>query len=90
MPKVSVFDMAGKSVGEMELSEGVFGIEPNKHVMHLAVVNYLANQRQGTQSALTRAEVSGGGKKPWRQKGTGRARQGSTRAPQWRHGGRCV
>lgn len=87
MPKVSVFDMAGKSVGEMELSEGVFGIEPNKHVMHLAVVNYLANQRQGTQSALTRAEVSGGGKKPWRQKGTGRARQGSTRAPQWRHGG---
>ena len=87
MPKVSVFDMAGKSVGEMELSEGVFGIEPNKHVMHLAVVNYLANQRQGTQSALTRAEVSGGGKKPWRQKGTGRAGQGSTRAPQWRHGG---
>lgn len=87
MPKVSVFDMAGKSVGEMELSEGVFGIEPNQHVMHLAVVNYLANQRQGTQSALTRAEVSGGGKKPWRQKGTGRARQGSTRAPQWRHGG---
>ena len=87
MPKVSVFDMAGKSVGEMELSEGVFGIEPNKHVMHLAVVNYLANQRQGTQSALTRSEVSGGGKKPWRQKGTGRARQGSTRAPQWRHGG---
>ena len=87
MPKVSVFDMAGKSVGEMELSEGVFGIEPNKHVMHLAVVNYLANQRQGTQSALTRAEVSGGGKKPWRQKGTGRARQGSTRAPQWRHVG---
>lgn len=87
MPKVSVFDMAGKSVGEMELSEGVFGIEPNKHVMHLAVVNYLANQRQGTQSALTRAEVSGGGKKPWRQKGTGRARQGSTGAPQWRHGG---
>lgn len=87
MPKVTVFDMAGKSVGEMELSESVFGIEPNKTVMHMAVVNYLANQRQGTQSTLTRTEVRGGGRKPWRQKGTGHARQGSIRAPQWRHGG---
>ncbi|WP_040198056.1 50S ribosomal protein L4 [Candidatus Soleaferrea massiliensis] len=87
MPKVTVFDMAGQQVGEMELSETVFGIEPNKSVMHAAVVNYLANQRQGTQSTLTRTEVRGGGKKPWRQKGTGHARQGSTRAPQWTHGG---
>ena len=87
MPKVTVFDMAGNNVGEITLSDAVFGIEPNVPVMHAVVKNYLANQRQGTQSALTRAEVSGGGKKPWRQKGTGRARQGSTRAPQWRHGG---
>ena len=82
-----VFDMTGKQVGEVELSEGIFGIEPNVSVMHDVVKNHLANCRQGTQSALTRAEVSGGGKKPWRQKGTGRARQGSTRAPQWTHGG---
>lgn len=87
MPKVTVYDMAGQQVEEMELSEAVFGIEPNKSVMHAAVVNYLANQRQGTQSTLTRTEVRGGGKKPWRQKGTGHARQGSTRAPQWTHGG---
>jgi len=79
--------MAGKQVGEVDLSEAVFGIEPNVSVMHDVVKNHLANCRQGTQSALTRAEVSGGGKKPWRQKGTGRARQGSTRAPQWTHGG---
>lgn len=87
MPTVAVLDMAGKKVGSVELSEAVFGIEPNKAVMLDMVKNYLANQRQGTQSALTRAEVSGGGKKPWRQKGTGHARQGSTRAPQWTHGG---
>lgn len=87
MPNVAVLDMAGKNVGSIDLSESIFGIEPNAAVMHHMVVNYLANQRQGTQSALTRAEVSGGGKKPWRQKGTGHARQGSTRAPQWRHGG---
>jgi len=87
MPKVTVYDMAGKDVGEMELSDAVFGIKPNKPVLHAAVVNYLANQRQGTQSTLTRAEVRGGGRKPWRQKGTGHARQGSTRSPQWRHGG---
>ncbi len=87
MPVVAVKDMAGKKVGDIELSNAVFGVEPNKAVMHMAVVNYLANQRQGTQSTLTRSEVSGGGKKPWRQKGTGHARQGSTRAPQWRHGG---
>ena len=79
--------MAGKKVGTIDLSDAIFGIEPNEAVMHHMVVNYLANQRQGTQSALTRSEVSGGGKKPWRQKGTGRARQGSTRAPQWTHGG---
>ena len=79
--------MAGKEVGSIDLSEAVFGMEPNKSVMLHMVKNYLANQRQGTQSALTRAEVSGGGKKPWRQKGTGHARQGSTRAPQWTHGG---
>ena len=82
-----VYSMSGKQVGEVELSEGIFGIEPNVSVMHDVVKNHLANSRQGTQSALTRAEVSGGGKKPWRQKGTGRARQGSTRAPQWTHGG---
>ena len=87
MPKVNVYDMAGKVVSEMELSEAVFGIEPNPVVVHQVVVNYLANQRQGTQSTLTRTEVSGGGKKPWRQKGTGHARQGSIRATQWRKGG---
>ena len=87
MPNVAVLDMAGKNVGSIDLSESIFGIEPNAAVMHHMVVNYLANQRQGTQTALTRAEVSGGGKKPWRQKGTGHARQGSTRSPQWRHGG---
>lgn len=87
MPKVAVLDMAGKEVGSIDLSEAVFGMEPNKSVMLHMVKNYLANQRQGTQSALTRAEVSGGGKKPWRQKGTDHARQGSTRAPQWTHGG---
>ena len=79
--------MTGKVTGEITLSDAIFGIEPNKAVMHEAVKNYLANQRQGTQSTLTRTEVSGGGRKPWRQKGTGRARQGSIRAPQWRHGG---
>lgn len=79
--------MEGKKVGTIDLADSVFGIEPNAAVMHQMVVSYLAAQRQGTQSALTRAEVSGGGKKPWRQKGTGRARQGSTRAPQWTHGG---
>lgn len=87
MPKVSVFDMTGKKVGDQELAEGIFGIEPNVSAMHLMVVSYLKNQRQGTQSTLTRSEVSGGGIKPWRQKGTGRARQGSTRSPQWYHGG---
>ena len=87
MPKLSVYDMKGKTVGEVELSDAIIGITPNKFAMHAVVVNYLANQRQGTQSTKTRAEVSGGGKKPWRQKGTGRARQGSTRSPQWRHGG---
>ena len=87
MANIAVVDMAGKSVGEITLSDAIFGIEPNAVVMHAAVVNYLANQRQGTQSTLTRTEVSGGGKKPWRQKGTGHARQGSIRAPQWRHGG---
>ncbi len=87
MPTVSVYDMTGKETGKMELSDAIFGIEPNKAVMHSAVVNYLANQRQGTQSTLTRSEVSGGGRKPWRQKGTGHARQGSIRAPQWTHGG---
>lgn len=87
MPTVSVFDMTGKKVSDLELAESVFGIEPSIPAMHLCVVSYLANQRQGTQSTLTRAEVSGGGKKPWRQKGTGRARQGSTRSPQWTHGG---
>lgn len=87
MPNVSVFDMNGKKVSDLALAEAVFGIEPNSYAMHLCVVNYLANQRQGTQSTRTRSEVSGGGKKPWKQKGTGRARQGSTRAPQWTHGG---
>ncbi len=87
MPNVSVFDMNGKKVSDIALADSIFGIEPNVSAMHLVVVNYLANQRQGTQSTLTRSEVSGGGKKPWRQKGTGRARQGSTRAPQWYHGG---
>ncbi len=87
MSKVSVFDMAGKQVAETELSDAIFGIEPNEAVMHAMVVNYLANQRQGTQSTLTRTEVRGGGRKPWRQKGTGHARQGSIRAPQWTHGG---
>lgn len=87
MPKISVFDMAGKAVSEIELSDAVFGIEPNAVAMHQAVVTYLANQRQGTQSTLTRTEVRGGGRKPWRQKGTGHARQGSIRAPQWTHGG---
>ena len=87
MPTVSVFNTSGKKVSDIELAESIFGIEPNISAMHLCVVSYLANQRQGTQSTLTRAQVSGGGKKPWRQKGTGRARQGSTRAPQWYHGG---
>ena len=87
MLKTNVYDMSGKLVGEIELSEAVFGVAPNQSVVHDVVKNHLANVRQGTQSALTRAEVSGGGRKPWRQKGTGRARQGSTRAPQWTHGG---
>ena len=87
MSKVSVYDMAGNQVSETEISDAVFGIEPNEAVMHAMVVNYLANQRQGTQSTLTRTEVRGGGRKPWRQKGTGQARQGSIRAPQWTHGG---
>ena len=87
MPKAKLYSMAGKQVGEVELSEAIFGIEPNQYVVHDVVKNHLANCRQGTQSSLTRAEVSGGGKKPWRQKGTGHARQGSTRAPQWTHGG---
>ena len=84
---VKVLNMSGSQVGEVELNASIFGIEPNMHVVHEVVKNHLANCRQGTQSALTRAEVSGGGKKPWRQKGTGHARQGSTRAPQWTHGG---
>ena len=87
MLKTNVLDMSGKVVGEIELSEALFGVEVNEAVVHDVVKNHLANKRQGTQSALTRAEVSGGGRKPWRQKGTGRARQGSTRAPQWTHGG---
>jgi len=87
MPNVKVYDMAGKAVGEIALSDALFGAEVNGAVLHAAVRTYLMNQRQGTQSTLTRTEVSGGGKKPWRQKGTGRARQGSTRAPQWTHGG---
>ena len=87
MPTISVYDMTGKQTGSMELNADIFGIEPNVAVMHSAVINYLANQRQGTQSTKTRSEVSGGGRKPWRQKGTGHARQGSTRSPQWTHGG---
>ena len=87
MPTVKVVNMSGQDVGTVELSDAVFGIEPNQNVVHEVVKNHLANCRQGTQSALTRAEVSGGGRKPWRQKGTGHARQGSTRAPQWTHGG---
>ena len=87
MPSVSVYDMTGKRTSSKKLSDDIFGIEPNVAVMHSAVVNYLANQRQGTQSTKTRSEVSGGGRKPWRQKGTGHARQGSTRSPQWTHGG---
>jgi len=87
MPNAKIFNMAGAEVGEMELSEKLFGASVNVAVLHQAVKTYLANQRQGTQSTLTRSEVSGGGKKPWRQKGTGRARQGSTRSPQWTHGG---
>ena len=87
MANIKVVNKAGEQVSELTLSDAIFSIEPNTSAMHIAVVNYLANQRQGTQSTLTRTEVSGGGKKPWRQKGTGHARQGSTRAPQWRHGG---
>ena len=87
MPKIDVYDINGKKVKELELNEAVFGIEPNEAVVHSVLVNFLANQRQGTQSTKTRSEVSGGGRKPWRQKGTGRARQGSTRAPQWIKGG---
>ena len=87
MPKIDVYDIKGKKVSDVELSEAVFGIEPNENIVHSALVNYLANQRQGTQSTKTRAEVSGGGRKPWRQKGTGRARQGSIRAPHWVGGG---
>ena len=87
MPKVSVYDVKGAVISELELKDEVFGIVPNKSVLHDAIVCYLANQRQGTQSTLTRSEVRGGGRKPWRQKGTGNARQGSIRSPQWRHGG---
>lgn len=87
MPNIKVLDMTGKQVSDIELSDAVFGITPNEAAMHTMVVNYLANQRQGTQSTLTRTEVRGGGRKPWRQKGTDHARQGSTRAPQWTHGG---
>lgn len=87
MPNMKVLDMTGKEVSDIELSDAIFGIKPNESAMHTMVVNYLANQRQGTQSTLTRTEVRGGGRKPWRQKGTGHARQGSTRAPQWTHGG---
>ena len=87
MPKVDVYDIKGKKVSDVELNDNVFGIEPNENIVHEVLVNYLANQRQGTQSTKTRAEVRGGGRKPWRQKGTGRARQGSIRAPQWFKGG---
>ena len=87
MPKIDVYDINGKKVSDVELNENVFGIEPNENIVHEVLVNYLANQRQGTQSTKTRAEVRGGGRKPWRQKGTGRARQGSIRAPQWIKGG---
>lgn len=87
MPKVALYDITGSQIGDVELSDDIFGVEINTHVMYEAVKNYLANQRQGTQSAKTRAEVRGGGRKPWRQKGTGRARQGSIRSPQWKGGG---
>ena len=87
MPKIDVYDINGKKVSDIELNEKVFGIEPNENIVHSVLINYLANQRQGTQSTKTRSEVSGGGRKPWRQKGTGRARQGSIRAPQWIKGG---
>ena len=87
MATVKVYNMEGNEVGTLELNDAVFGVEVNEHLMHLAVVSQLANKRQGTQSAKTRSEVSGGGRKPWKQKGTGHARQGSTRAPQWTHGG---
>ena len=87
MPKIDVYDLKGKKVSDVELAENVFGIEPNEAIVHSVLVNYLANQRQGTQNTKTRAEVRGGGRKPWRQKGTGRARQGSIRAPQWIKGG---
>ena len=87
MPKVDVYDIKGKKVSDIELADSIFGIEPNENIVHAVLVNYLANQRQGTQSTKTRAEVRGGGRKPWRQKGTGRARQGSIRAPQWIKGG---
>ena len=87
MANVSVYNIEGKEVGKLELNDAVFGVEMNEHIVHMAVVAQLANNRQGTQKAKTRSEVSGGGKKPWRQKGTGHARQGSTRAPQWTHGG---
>ena len=87
MANVSVYNMEGKEVGKMDLNDAIFGVEVNEHLVHLAVVQHLANKRQGTQKAKTRAEVSGGGRKPWRQKGTGHARQGSTRSPQWTHGG---
>ena len=87
MAQVSVYNMEGKEVGKMDLNDAIFGIEVNEHLVHLAVVQHLANKRQGTQKAKTRSEVSGGGRKPWRQKGTGHARQGSTRSPQWTHGG---
>ena len=87
MPKVDVYDIKGKKVSDIELNENIFGIEPNENIVHSVLMNYLANQRQGTQSTKTRSEVRGGGRKPWRQKGTGRARQGSIRAPQWIKGG---
>ena len=87
MPTIDVYNVDGKKVSDVELNESIFGIEPNEDIVHSVLINYLANQRQGTQSTKTRSEVSGGGKKPWRQKGTGRARQGSTRSPQWIKGG---
>ena len=87
MPKISVYNIEGKKVKDLELNESIFGIKPNEKIVHTALVNYMANQRQGTANTLTRSEVSGGGRKPWRQKGTGRARQGSIRAPQWIKGG---
>ena len=88
MANVAVYNMEGKEVGSLELNDAIFGVEVNEHLVHMAVLQQLANNRQGTQKAKTRSEVSGGGRKPWRQKGTGHARQGSTRAPQWTHGGR--